>query len=139
MQTPAAGSAQSPSIDVLYGAYEIVGRLPGVSSTPYRGWIRLAVEGDRLSVDRCVAGQHTEGEGVLSRTSQGGDLPVIRIRYVQNNGTLEATCAYQNDFENLPRFSCHTYQTDNPDIEVPGLESAYPIVWPVPVDYFNCF
>jgi hypothetical protein len=77
---------------------------------------------------------------------------------------------YLNDFDNLPRFTCYTYPTKNPDpkpghqldagpnpnvsvgistdmsidldsnseVEVPGLESAFPIVWRVPINYFNC-
>lgn len=139
-QVLAESSMQVPSIDILYGAYEIVGRLPGDASAPYRGWMRLAVEEDKLSVDRCIAGRHSEGEGALTTSSPGLEgLPVIKISYAQNDAQLLATCAYQNDFQNLPRFSCHTLSKDNPEIEVPGLESAYPIIWPVPVNYFDCF
>jgi hypothetical protein len=140
IQVWAENAAQTPLIDILYGAYEIVGRLPGDTSPPYRGWIRLAVEGDKLSVDRCIAGRHSEGEGMLTTRSPGIEgLPVIKISYAQNGAPLVATCAYQNDFDNLPRLSCHTYLKGDPEIAVPGLESAYPIIWPVPIDYFNCF
>lgn len=139
-QAVADKSANAPSIDILYGAYEVVGRLPGDASQPYRGWIRLAVEEKKLSIDRCIGGQHSEGEGVLSSASPGSkDLPAIKMNYTHNGHSLDATCAYQNDFDNLPRFSCHTSFRDNADNDVPGLESAYPIVWPVPLDYFNCF
>jgi hypothetical protein len=126
----------TPSISILYGAYEIIGRAPGAVGPPYRGWIRIAIEQDRLSVDRCIAGTHSEGSGYLTTVPSGNTA--VKFRYNQGQQVLEATCAYLNDFDNLPRFSCHTYPGGELAAGVPGLESAFPIVWQVPIDYFDC-
>ena len=141
IQALAEGPPTSPSINILYGAYEIVGRLPGNSSEAYRGWMRLAVEGDKLSLDRCIRGQHNEGIGELAPAPPNNEngLFAIKMHYMQSGKTLEATCGYLNDFQNLPRFSCHTRFQHETTAEAPGLEAAYPIVWKVPIDYFDCF
>jgi hypothetical protein len=155
--TFAAGVSNTPPIDILYGAYEIVGRESTALGPTYRGWMRIAVEGERLMIDRCINGSHTEGTGFLT-TVTADNLSALRFNYFYGEKEQEATCVYINDYDNLPRFSCYTYPpetvnphsgrrpmpdpslniTDNANREVPGLESAFPIIWPVPVDYFSC-
>lgn len=136
-QSLAASTKAAPPIDILYGAYEIIGRTPGPSGSTYRGWIRIAVDGDSLSVDRCVAGNHSEAEGYLTEVTED-KIPAVGFRFSVNQQPLKAVCAYLNDFDNLPRFSCFTYPRGNVASRVPGLESAFPITWPVPMSYFEC-
>lgn len=151
-QILATPTRAAPSIEVLYGAYEILGRMPGPNGLTYDGWIRIAFEGDTLSVDRCVAGNHSEAQGHLVSVTKD-NIPAVEFRFSVNDQPLQATCAYLNDFNNLPRFSCITYPSDslsseslsngnltneNLTREVPGLESAFPIIWPVALDYFQC-
>lgn len=124
-------------VEALYGAYEIIGRKSGdANGESYRGWVRIAVDGNEINIDRCVAGVHSEGLGhVISVTAD--EIPALRFHFGEQDS--EATCLYQSDFDNLPRFSCHTYPADNARIAVPGLEAYFPIIWPVPLDFFNCY
>ena len=127
----------APPIDILYGAYEIIGRSPGPGGEHYRAWTRIAVEGERLVLDRCLNGEHSEGDGKL--VSVGPDqLPAVRFEFAHHAEPFEATCLYHNDFDNLPRFSCYTYPQSDRNITVPGLEAYFPIIWPVPLNYFDC-
>lgn len=133
---PASGSA-APPIDILYGAYEILGKKPGAAGENYRAWVRIAVEGDILILDRCFNGERLEGSGRLI-TVGADQMPAVRFEFPLHAQAFEATCLYHNDFDNLPRFSCYTYPQSQADIEVPGLEAYFPIIWPVPMNYFDC-
>jgi hypothetical protein len=126
-----------PPLDSLYGAYEVIGRTAGDSGDTYRGWVRLAIEGRGIEVDRCIDGYHTGGSGREVRI--GADqLRAIEFRYEQRGAAFVATCTVSGDFDNLPRFSCYVTPADAPAIGVPGIESYFAIVWPVPLDYFAC-
>lgn len=126
-----------PPLDSLYGAYEVIGRSAADGGDTYRGWVRLAIEGHKIEVDRCIDGQHTAGGGreVLLGADQ---LRAIEFRYDQRGTAFVATCTVAGDFDNLPRFSCYVTPADTPALEVPGIESYFAIVWPVPLDYFTC-
>lgn len=126
-----------PPLDSLYGAYEVLGRAAGDNGEPYRGWVRLAIDGREIEVDRCIEGVHTSGRGreVLIGADQ---LRAIEFRYEQPPTAGVATCIVTGDFDNLPRFSCYVTPAEQLAITVPGIESYFPIVWPVPLDYFDC-
>ena len=127
----------APPIEILYGAYEIVGKSPGAAGDNYRAWVRIAVEGQTLVLDRCFDGKRSEGRGEL--VTVGADqMPAVRFEFSHHEQAFEATCIYHSDFDNLPRFSCYTYPLSQRDIKVPGLEAYFPIVWPVALDYFDC-
>ncbi len=137
--TPAQNIA--PPIDILYGAYQIVGKEPGTNGKSYQAWVRIAVEGEALIVDRCYQGEHTQGRGeIVSITAD--QLPAVRFNFVHKQMPIEATCTYHSDFDNLPRFSCYTYpddeSSDAKSQKVPGLEAYFPIIWPVELAFFNC-
>ena len=128
---------QGLPIEALYGAYEILGKTPGENGGNYRAWVRIAVEERTLVLDRCFEGERTEGSGRL--ITVGADhMPAVRFEFFHGKEMLEATCHYHSDFDNLPRFTCYTYPHGNARIETPGLEAYFPIIWPVPIDYFDC-
>ena len=130
-------ASATPPIESLYGAYEIIGRSPGKAGSTYRGWARLAVEGDAIEIDRCVGGVHTTGSGGLV-TSGADNMSAVELTFTHEREPYQATCIHTSDFDNLPRFTCYTYPTRRPNVEVPGLEAYYPIVWPVALDYYDC-
>ena len=99
------GTNDAPPISILYGAYEIIGREAGALAPVYQGWMRIAVEKDRLILDRCIDGTHTQGSGYLT-TVTADELPAVRFNYPRGDSQQEATCMYLNDFDNLPRFTC---------------------------------
>lgn len=130
-------AADGPPLDSLYGAYEVLGRGAGENGATYRGWVRLAIEGHEIEIDRCVAGHPSSGRGREVRL--GADqLRAIEFRYEQRGVSFVATCTVTGDFDNLPRFSCYVTPADAPAIAVPGIETYFAIVWPVPLDYFAC-
>ena len=135
--TAAQAHDPMPPFNSLYGAYAVVGKSPGADGHVYGGWVRLAVEDDFLSVDRCENGVHTTGTG-HQKFMPGGERLSIEFAYTRNGADLSATCLAMADADNLPRFSCYTYPTEAANITVPGVESLYPIVWPVPLDFFDC-
>lgn len=128
-------AADGPPLESLYGAYEVIGR--GAGGETYRGWVRLAIEAGEIEVDRCIDGRHTSGSG--REVWRGPDrMRAIEFRYEQHLTAIVATCTVSGDFDNLPRFSCYTTPQASPAIAVPGIEAAFPIVWPVPRDFFDC-
>ena len=142
-ETQASATAQNthPPIDILYGAYQIVGKESGTNGKSYQAWVRIAVEGEALIMDRCYQGKHTQGRGeIVSITAD--QLPAVRFNFIHKQIPIEATCTYHSDFDNLPRFSCYTYPDDGSSgaksPQVPGLEAYFPIIWPVELDFFDC-
>jgi hypothetical protein len=133
---PGQGIADPP-IDHFYGAYEIVGRAPGATAETYRGWARLAIEGEVIEVDRCVDGVHTTGLG-HQVIVEADEMTAIEFEYLHDKDPYRARCRHSSDFDDLPRFTCYTYPRRRPDLAVPGLETYFAIVWPVPLDFFNC-
>ena len=132
-----AANALAPPIEILYGAYEVIGKAPGAKGDNYRAWVRIAVEEQHLVLDRCFDGKRSEGSGRLINV--GADhMHAVQFEFSHQTKDFQATCLYQSDFDNLPRFSCYTYPLSEPNIEVPGLEAYFPIVWPVALDYFDC-
>ena len=129
--------ASGPPLESLYGAYEVIGRYAGENGETYHGWVRLAVEGEEIEIDRCIDGHPASGIGreVLLGADQ---LRAIEFRYAQRDVPFVATCTVAGDFDNLPRFSCYVSPADTPAINVPGIETYFPIVWPVATDYFVC-
>ena len=126
-----------PPLESLYGAYEVIGRGAGDSSELYRGWVRLAIEAQAIEIDRCIDGHHTTGLG--REVLVGADeLRAIEFRYDQRDVATVASCIVTSDFDNLPRFSCYVTPGNAPAIAVPGIETYFPIVWPVALDYFDC-
>lgn len=134
----AAGSAGGgPPLDSLYGAYEVIGRGVGDNDGLYRGWVRLAIESGQIEMDRCIDGRHTSGLGREVR--RGADeMRAIEFRYDQGDVATVANCIVTSDFDNLPRFSCYVTPENTPAIAVPGIETYFPVVWPVARDYFAC-
>ena len=141
LPTTTAGATFEPPINILYGAYQIIGRQPGPDGESYQAWVRIAVEGDELLLDRCFQGEHSEGRGEITRVT-ADQLPAVRLNFVHNHRPFEATCTYHSDFDNLPRFSCYTYpdsdENQTPAPKVPGLEAYFPIIWPVDLAFFDC-
>lgn len=137
-----AGSAVGAATDglplaSLYGAYEVIGRGAGEHGELYRGWVRLAIEGGQIEMDRCIDGRHTTGLG--REVLRGADeLRAIEFRYDERDVATVASCIVTSDFGNLPRFSCYVTPENAPAIAVPGIETYFPIVWPVALDYFDC-
>lgn len=126
-----------PPLESLYGAYEVIGRGVGDDDGLYRGWVRLAIESGQIEMDRCIDGRHTSGLGREVR--RGADaLRAIEFRYDQREVASVASCIVTSDFDNLPRFSCYVTAGNAPAIAVPGIETYFPIVWPVALDYFDC-
>ena len=134
-----SGSATATTLPLenLYGAYELIGRGPGPSQAIYHGWVRLAVEGETIEVDRCVEGIHTTGKGRVI-TLPPNQQAAIEFHFAQRDTPLKAACAVTSDFDNLPRFTCHTTPPGKDNITTPGLETYFAIVWPVALDYFAC-
>ena len=140
LPTPAAAKF-APPIDILYGAYQIIGRQPEPDGESYQAWVRIAVEGNELTLDRCFKGEHSEGRGEITQVT-ADQLPAVRLHFIHNRTPFEATCTYHGDFDNLPRFSCYTYPKDDENQtippKVPGLEAYFPIIWPVDLAFFDC-
>ena len=114
-----------------------LGKEPGPQGDSYHAWVRIAVEGDKLLLDRCFNGERSEGSGHLT-TVTADKLPAVRFKFRHGDKAREATCAYQNDFDNLPRFNCYTYPEGESAIATPGLEAFFPIIWPVSMEFFDC-
>lgn len=138
---PAASALGATSdglpLESLYGAYEVIGRSAGEHGELYRGWVRLAIESGQIEMDRCIDGRHTTGQG--REVLRGADkLRAIEFRYDQRDAAIVASCIVTSDFDNLPRFSCYATPVDASAIAVPGIEVYFPVVWPVPLDYFDC-
>jgi len=137
-----AGSAVGAATDdlpleSLYGAYEVIGRGAGEHGELYRGWVRLAIETGHIEMDRCIDGRHTTGRG--REVLRGADqLRAIEFHYEQRDTAIVASCLVSADLDRLPRFSCYATAVAPPAIAVPGIETYFPIVWPVPLDYFDC-
>ena len=121
----------------IVGAYEIMGRLPTASGRSYSGWVRVIEENDSLQVVRCVDGQYSESEARLS-TKTPDKIPALEMNFRMAGALFASTCAIYGDFDNLPRLMCMTTPTNEPNVSVPGIESLFPIVWPVAMNYFDC-
>jgi hypothetical protein len=126
-----------PPASFFVGQYEIVGRSPGQAGPAYSGWAVVTLDGEALSIVRCIAGK--ESRGRLAFAAATADrIRVIRTRFTLGGEALEATCQIHVDLDNYARLTCYTYPVDQPAIATPGIEALFHAKWAAPGSAATC-
>jgi len=128
LTTSAMAEEVGPPASFFVGRYEIVGRSPGTAERPYSGWAEVRLDGESLSIVRCVAGKRSNA--TLEFGSATVDhIRVIRSRFELDGEALEATCQVHVDLDNYARLTCLTYPVAQPAIPTPGVEAWFHARW----------
>jgi hypothetical protein len=125
---PLLGSAgESVEHEFLYqflaGRYVLIGKKPG-SDTTYLGKVVLDHEADHLLVERVIDGITLTGEGVIEHALGADQADVLRVRFVEDGVSYEATYLWSSDLDNYARLTGYLYRVDGSD-ESPGLEALF--------------
>jgi len=115
-----AQQQEFPDPAFFAGSYRLVGKALESDST-FEGTLVLLIAEDSLIVVRRVNGERLQGRWGIEPVLEG-ELRVVRMRFSQGDGTLEATYLWQADLDNYPRMSGYLYRkglaTDDPGLEV---------------------
>lgn len=95
----------------VVGNYDIVGKAKNPEKA-YYGKVNITVDNKQLLVKRHINGKEIIGKGNIE-TAAGGDVNVLRIRYLENNQNIEQTCLVHSDLNNYARISCYVYEEKN--------------------------
>src|SRR5436309_13852775 len=107
----------------MAGKYDLIGRKADSTST-YNGHVTLRDEGGVLKVTRTVE-RKTEKCAARFDTVAGTDrIPVLRMHFHLDSKEYDATCRWQSDPDNYPRFTGYLYLSGT---KSPGLEALFPI------------
>ena len=126
-----------PPPSFFVGQYEIVGRSPGAGGRAYSGWAEVKLDGEKLSIVRCVGGRASHGAMEFS-TATADRIRVIRSRFELDGGALESTCQVHVDLDNYARLTCYTYPAGEAAIATPGIEALFHAKWPRPGSLATC-
>jgi hypothetical protein len=137
LTTPAVAEEAGPPASFFVGHYEIVGRSPGVGGHAYSGWTEVKLDGEKLSIVRCVEGKKSDGTWELA-SATADHVRVIRARFELDGKALEATCQVHVDLDNYGRLTCYTYPAGEPAIATPGIEALFHAKWSRPAALASC-
>jgi len=106
----------------LDGSYRLIGKYPDSDET-YSGKVVLAYAKKGLSVSRLIDNRKIQGKGTLEAAT-GDAVQVLRVRFLQDGQTYEATYLINSDLDNYARLSGYYYRQDGTTKD-PGLEAWF--------------
>jgi hypothetical protein len=133
----AVAAEAGPPASFFVGQYEIVGRSPGAEGRVYSGWAEVKLDGEELSIVRCVEGKKSDGTWEFA-SATADQARVIRARFELDRKALEATCQVHVDLDNYARLTCYTYPAGEPAIATPGIEALFRAKWAAPESVARC-
>ncbi len=105
----------------LRGEYELIGRLPD-SVKVFRGTVRLAIDGNRLRMERTINGRTVIGKARLD-TSGPDRVEVLRASFTIDGKDYEATYLWRSDLDNYPIVTGRVFSKET---KSPGVETWFP-------------
>lgn len=105
--------------DFIAGKYHLIGKSIN-SNTAYTGSVELLHSDKGITVYRMIDGHQVMGHAAIEEAS-ADQVPVLRIRFIENSHPYEASCLINSDLDNYARLSCYLYlsgvKTDSPGLE----------------------
>jgi hypothetical protein len=122
-QSPGKGGEEDSLYEFLQGTYHIIGRLVD-SSLTYTGRVALTKTANGLQVKRTIDGKTIEGVGKIE-TATADKIKVLRVRFIDQNKSCEATYLINSDLDNYARLSGYLYVINGSVTTTPGLEALF--------------
>ncbi len=116
------GSENEFLYEFLQGTYELIGRAPDSNRT-YTGKVVLRKSGDYFEVTSRIEGKEIKGTGKIE-TATADKIKVLRVRFVEENKSYEATYLIGSDLDNYGRLTGYLYLKEG-GTKVPGLEALF--------------
>ena len=106
----------------LIGKYVVIGRKPD-SDQVYQGTLSIQLKADSLIVTRIIENSIVQGTAAIEQAT-ADRIPVLRIRFIENNRQYEGTFLISSDLDNYPRLTGYIYLKNNTTKKV-GLEAWF--------------
>ena len=104
------------------GSYTLLGKAIASRKT-YLGEVTIRKKADSLEVIRRIEGKEVKGTASVAHVTVD-KIPVLRIRFVEEEKQIEETCLIKGDLDNYARLTCYLYF---PEVktEDPGMEAMF--------------
>jgi hypothetical protein len=126
----AGGAAKEPDreflVGFLKGDYVVIGKKPD-SDITYHGRVTLRPRELGFDVTRMIAGKTEHGTAWFDTTGKPDEIPILRMRFTQDDKSYEATYMWKGDLDNYGRITGYVFLSTQGATKSPGLEALFPL------------
>jgi hypothetical protein len=109
----------------MTGEYVIVGKKPD-SNTTYHGHLSFDGRGKKLAFVRTINHVTVRGMASFDIAKSSGNIPVLRMRFIQNGQVYYGVYQWIGDGDNYIRFMGYVYPRGR-ETKSAGLETFFPV------------
>ena len=113
-------------VGFLKGDYVVIGKKPD-SDVTYHGRVTLQPREHEFDVTRMIAGKTERGTAWFDTTGKPDEIPILRMRFMQDGKSYEATYMWKGDLDNYGRITGYVFLPTQGATKSPGLEALFPL------------